>query len=270
MRMRCAVGVGAVGIISTMMLHTVPLWKLHVYPVHLPLSDMLSRADSLVQQYPRMQWSFLPYTQDVTMTIREDVGLDTPIYPTDPDGGCWSNTHSTYSTPEGCTDWSYKAMTDSYLHYSERSLYTEMEMMVPVEYTVQAMQDYIVYMDTIRDQHDPSVYVSVMVRYVAGDDMYLSPMYNRTTSVFSIIVLGDQYTTGSSTEFHLFASGLQQILQEKYFGRPHWGKVNYILDPNVNYIAMHYNTTLPLFQEVMKKMDPNGMFRNNYINERLL
>ena len=253
-----------------MTLHTVPLWKLHVYPIHISLTDMLAKMDDLVIQYPRMQWSFLPYTQDVTMTIREDVPIDTPMYPSDPDGGCWSNTHSTYSTPEGCTDWSYKAMTDSYIHYNERSLYTEMEMMIPIEYTRDAMNDYIEYMNSIQDQHDPSVYVSVMVRYVSGDDMYLSPMYNRTTSVFSVIVLGDQTTTGNPTEFHLYASGLQKILQEKYAGRPHWGKVNYILDPNVNYIAKNYPGTFQLFQTVMNKMDPKGMFRNNYINERLL
>jgi L-gulono-1,4-lactone dehydrogenase len=264
------VGFGAVGIISTMTLTVVPSWKMHVYQQYQPLDQLLSGVDSLVTQYPRVQWSFLPYTNDATVVIREDVPLDTAIYPADPDGGCWSNTqqtsdYNTKNTSVGCTDWSYKTLTDSKYHYDQRSLYTEMEMMIPIEHTEAAIRDYIAFMESVSAQHDPSVYVSVMVRYVAADDIFLSPMYGRETAVISIIV------KENNDEFTLYATGLQSLCQEKYHGRPHWGKVNYLLDQDegVNYLAGAYPDTYKPFRNVMARMDPHGMFLNEYIQTRI-
>ena len=84
------VGLGAVGIISTMTIHVVPLWKMHVYPVHMALSDVLlgDTLSRMLTQYARIQWSFQVYTSDVTFTIREDVDNDTPLYPPGVYGGC--------------------------------------------------------------------------------------------------------------------------------------------------------------------------------------
>lgn len=267
------VGFGAVGIISTVTLTVVPSWKMHVYQQYSPLDSLLSNLDTLVAQYDRMQWSFIPYTNDATVVIREDVPLDTPIYPADPDGGCWSNTqqtsdYATKTTSVGCTDWSYKTLTDSLPKYENRSLYTEMEMMIPIEYTEAAIRDYISFMATIKDQHDPSKYVSVMVRYVAADDIYLSPMYGRETAVISIIVMED------NEEFKRYATGLQSLCQEKYQGRPHWGKVNYLLggeesQSQAAYLSSVYPTTYDAFRKVMSRMDPEGMFLNEYIQERI-
>jgi hypothetical protein len=41
-------------------------------------------------------------------------------------------------------------------------------MFIPIESTIPAVLDYIDWMNSIRAQHDPSVTVSVMIRYIKG------------------------------------------------------------------------------------------------------
>jgi L-gulono-1,4-lactone dehydrogenase len=203
------VGIGAVGVISTVTLRAVPQWKMRRYSLAYSLADLLDgELDVLLGKYSRIQWSFTPYTDEASVMIREDVPMDTEVYPPAPDGGCWTETQST-SSAAGCTDLSYKTLTDSYIHYQKRSLYTEMEMFISTDDSVSAVKDFIRFMDSpqVKEKHDPAVTLSVMLRYVAPDDIFLSPMYGRNTSVISFIVLGDQTATGPYEEFQMYAKG---------------------------------------------------------------
>ena len=261
------VGVGAVGVISTVTIRAVPQWKMKRYSVPYSLEALLDgELDELLAKYDRLQWSFTPYTDDATVLIRESVPSSTDIYPPGPDGGCWSETQS-ISGEEGCTDVSFKTLTDSYVHYEQRSLYTEMEMFIRIEDSVQALRDYIAFMDSpaVKNRHDPAVTVSIMLRYVAGDDILISPMAGRDTAVISVIVLGDESATGPYEEFHMFAKGLEDICQSKYQGRPHWGKVNYATTP---YLEAAYGESYQTFKAIMRRVDPAGMFVNDYIRQR--
>jgi hypothetical protein len=257
------VGVGAVGIITAVTLKTVPNWKMKKFSLSYSLEQLLIDLPELMQKYERLQWSWLPYTDEATVVIREDVPWDTPISPEGPDGGCWSASQSTAT----CVDVSYKTLTDSLEHYLARELYTEMEMFIDVGDTTSAVIDFIAYMDTIKDKHDPDVYISAMIRYVAADDITLSPMNGRNTSVMSFIALGDKQSTASPEEFEMYARGLEDLTETKYNSRPHWGKVNYA---DSNYLEGAFGKHFSDFQKVMEKMDPQGMFLNDYLNQRLV
>lgn len=52
-----------------------------------------------------------------------------------------------------CVDASYKTLVDSPSAYMNRTIYTEMEMFIPVEYTVQAVRDFIAYQDKVKPLH---------------------------------------------------------------------------------------------------------------------
>lgn len=257
------VGMGAVGIITSVTLKTVPIWKMKKYSLSYPLDQLLADLPSLMKSFDRLQWSWLPYTNDATVLIRENVPWDEPIYPPGPDGGCWSTSQDTST----CIDVSYKTLTDSLEHYLQRSLYTEMEMFIDTDDTVSAVTDFIAFMDSVKDKHDPDIYLSAMLRYVAADDITLSPMHGRNTSVISIIVLGDKENTGNQTEFEMYARGLEELTESIYSARPHWGKVNYA---ESKYLASAFGQSFYDFQKVMKKMDPTGLFLNEYLIERLL
>jgi hypothetical protein len=258
------VGIGALGIISTITLNTVPLWKMKKTTLKYSLNQLLVDLPTLMSQYKRLQWSWTPYTDSASVLIREDVSFETPLSPGGSDGGCWSTTQSTTN----CTDVSYKTLTDSEAGYNARSIYTEMEMFIPVESTEAAVRDFISFMDSIRDQHDESIVLSAMVRYVAADDMYLSPVSGRDSSVISFIALGDKEKTADNSEFERYARGLEELCESKYQGRAHWGKANYA---NATYLkTVGYPSTFEKFNTVRKTMDPSGMFINDYLTQRLL
>ena len=257
------VGVGALGIISTITLKAVPLWKMKKTTLSYSFSQLLVDLPALLKQYERLQCSWTPYTDSASVLIREDVPIDTPLVPASPDGGCWSTSQSTTN----CTDVSYKTLTDSQARYDAREIYTEMEMFIPVEYTEAAVLDFVAFMDSIKSQHDPSIVLSAMVRYVAADDIYLSPAYGRDSSVISFIALGDTTATADPAEFEMYAQGLESLCESKYKGRAHWGKVNYAVS---EYLQGAYHSTFEKFNGVRKALDANGLFLNDYLRQRLL
>ena len=69
-----------------------------------------------------------------------------------------------------------------------------------------------------RKHFNPEDTLFTGVRYVASDDIWLSPQNGRDNAVISFIVLGDRSRTGNHTEFDLYAQGLERICSEKYQG----------------------------------------------------
>ena len=266
-----ATGLGRMGIVTAVTLHTVPQWKMKMEQIPYALDSLLTELSDLLQQHPRLQWSWVPYSNNATVVIRTDVPWDTPVSPAGPaddesDGGCWSNTQKR----NPCTDLSYKTLTDSALHFEQRSLYTEMEMMIPVEHADAAVHAYIEWMDTdaVRSQHDAGVTINVMLRYVAGDKLMVSPFSGRDTAVLSFIVLGDSDSAGNQAEFELYSRGLQELCETRFSGRPHWGKVNWISENTPKYMHSVY-PELKDFQALAKKLDPEQRFFNEYLAARI-
>ena len=102
------------------------------------------------------------------------------------------------------------------------------------------------------------------MRYVASDEYWLSPMYERNIGVISMIVFGNATYGGDITEFEMYGHGLENIAK-KYNGRPHWGKQNYI-------DSIYLKSVYPQFDEFCefrKIFDPINMFINDYLTERL-
>ena len=141
-------------------------------------------------------------------------------------------------------------------------------MFLPVESTVDAVHEFIALMNEpfLKDTHDPSVYLSVMVRYIKADDIALSPMRGRDSAVLSIIVVGDGETTGDQAEFDRYAQTLEALCQREYEGRPHWGKRN---SAKKDYISRAYTDGYDEFVAVRAAMDPDHLFSNDYLDQRL-
>lgn len=103
------------------------------------------------------------------------------------------------------------------------------------------------------------------MRYGLRDDIsYLSPMSGRDIAVISNIVLGTPNVTGPPDEFALFGRGLERIAG-KYAGRPHWGKMNWATAEDLAPVYPDFDR----FKEVRAKLDPKGMFLNNYLRRVL-
>ena len=227
------VGLGALGVVMTATVHVVPLFKMRKTTFTMPLDEFLGQHDAFYANYSRFQWSWVPYSGTATVMLREVTD--------DPVTGCWGDgedddeeaeeneaaatananvkakaavgASNHYTDTTECVDVSYKTLVDSNSAYPERTLYTEMEMFVPVEDAVAAVTAFIAYQDGVRGefesmmaaQNDTTTALYSQVRYVKADDIPLSPMRGRDVAVLSMIVEGDEDATGSAGAVELFS-----------------------------------------------------------------
>lgn len=275
------VSVGALGIITSVTIRVVPQFKLKMTSTPISFTQLLEDLPALLEKHDRLQWHMLPYTDydspaSAAMVVREEVPFSTPITPPGPEGGCWGNNKT-----NPCTDLSYKTLTDNLEHYNARTLYTEMEMFVPLDVHIEAIKEFVAWMETdeVKSQHNPDVYIQLMLRYVASDDILLSPSGGRPTAVMSFIAQGGENNPPNQADFELFARGMQAVAEKSAFqGRVHWGKVNYLSDSKApaqtqstpEYLEQAYGKeNWQRFRQMRDKMDPHRMFQNEYLRERL-
>ena len=267
------VGLGAFGVITEVKMLVYPLFKMKRTIFQLPLSELIDTHDFLLETYERFQWSYIPHAVPAvaTVIVREEVPFDTPVT------GCWPEEErvggGVDDEPKGsgseCIDISYKVLVDSYDQYVNRTLYTEMEMMIDVENAMPALKEFLDFQESVKDQHsDSKGTLYSQLRYVKGDDLTLSPFRGRNvTAVFSFIVSGDKSWSGDDMEFGKYAKSLEKICS-KYNGVPHWGKQNYAKRGDV--VDFYTEETLEEFDIVRLRLDPNGVFLNDYLRERFL
>ena len=79
-------------------------------------------------------------------------------------------------------------------------------------------------------------------------------------AVVSNIVLGTTSVAGPRAEFELFGKALERIAR-KYGGRPHWGKMNWAAAKDLRPVYPKFDD----FKELREKLDPKGIFVNNYL-----
>jgi FAD/FMN-containing dehydrogenase len=63
------------------------------------------------------------------------------------------------------------------------------------------------------------------------------------------------------SQWKQFVKKLDTIMK-KYEGRPHWGKYHQLTKQEVEALYPRWND----FQEVRKRLDPNGTFLNEYLS----
>lgn len=122
----------------------------------------------------------------------------------------------------------------------------ECEYAIPVEHTKEAL---LAYKQMIEEKKFKVNFV-VEIRFVKGDDIWLSPAYERDVCYLAAY----QHNQHRWDEF----VDCFEELMSKYGGRPHWGK-EFRISPET------LRTRYPKwdeFKKVMLELDPNGMFQN--------
>ncbi|WDE07529.1 FAD-binding protein [Thalassomonas viridans] len=131
--------------------------------------------------------------------------------------------------------------------------FNEMEYSVPAEYGVKCLAEIL---DTIRKQNI-NVIFPMEVRYIKGDDIWLSPFYQRDSCAISCHNFHDK-------DYKKYFAAIEPIFL-KYDGRPHWGKIHTLT-------AKEQSARYPMFDEFLKvraAMDPRGLFANAHIKSVL-
>jgi hypothetical protein len=133
---------------------------------------------------------------------------------------------------------------------SERNVrFNEMEYHLPREHGLQALREVRTALET---QH-PEVFFPIEVRFIKGDDIWLSPFHQRDTCSIAVHRYFEE-------DYKPYFKTIEPIFR-KYEGRPHWGKLNTLQRDDFRKLYPRWDD----FVEVRRTVDPNGRFLNPYL-----
>lgn len=127
----------------------------------------------------------------------------------------------------------------------------ECEYAIPVEHAKEAI---LAYKKLIKEKKFKVNFV-VEIRFVKGDDIWMSPCYGRNVCYLAAY----QHNTRRWDEFLDYF----EELMSKYDGRPHWGKQFNISGAELKKRYPKWDD----FEKIMKEMDPEGMFQNDMLRQ---
>jgi L-gulono-1,4-lactone dehydrogenase len=156
-------------------------------------------------------------------------------------------------------DWSDNILTNN----QEAGSYTEAEIAVDIKKWNSAVDDVIkLYFEHKKNNNYKSGW-PLLVRFTQSDDSLIG-MTSGRNSVF----IDTFNTSGKAKDKNLenYFKDFENLLIDKYQGRPHYGKRNYLDSKKMKKI---YGKNAVEFNKIRKSMDPVGMFSNNYIDNLL-
>ena len=267
------VGLGALGVIATITLRTMPAFTIRRTDSPQPLSETLERLQDLADGSDHFEFYVFPHT-DVAL-LRQSERTDEPPDP--------RHRAIDFAQEIVLENWVMGAiaragrrmpgmiprlsrfvtsrlgrsvkMDRSYRVFASRRMvrFTEMEYAIPRRHAADAIPRVL----EAAERADPPVGFPIEVRFVAGDDSLLSPAHDRDTCYIAV----HQYH-GIAWESYFRSV---ETIMDSYGGRPHWGKRHF---QTAATLADRY----PRFEDFLaarNRLDPEGTFRNQYLDRVL-
>jgi len=266
------VGVGALGLVSTLTLRCVPAFNLHAIEEARPVDGVLERLDDLVEGNDHFEFFWIPGTRwALTKRNRRTNEGARPRARWDAFRNEMLADNLAFGAmlrigrrrPEWIPSMARRIPSAGPQDYVERSdrvfasprhvRFLEMEYAVPREAFPEALA-------RVRDlvaRIGVPIGFPVECRFVAGDDIPLSTASGRETAYIAV-------HTGIGAPHQEYFAGVEAIMND-HDGRPHWGK-------------LHFQTAAGLaarypgwdeFQEARTVLDPAGTFANPYTDRVL-
>jgi FAD-linked oxidoreductase len=261
------VGVGALGIVSTLTLQLVPAFHLHAVNEPMRVDAVLADLDALVDGHDHFEFFWVPHT-GWALTKRNNRSTE-PLAPRSRWKQWWDQIlMENYAFGALCRigrarpQWTPRLARavpasgrQEYVERSDRVFasprlvrFYEMEYELPREACAEALNRVRAFVD------DAGLRVSfpVEVRFTAPDDIPLSTGYGRPNAYIAVHVY-------EGTPYERYFSGVERIMDD-YGGRPHWGKLHF---QTAETLAPRY-PEWDRFQMVRHRLDPDGRFANAY------
>ncbi len=124
----------------------------------------------------------------------------------------------------------------------------ELEYYVPREHGREAVE---AVQELIRTVHTDQEY-PIEVRWVKGDEGFLSPFQHRDTTVVSV-------SGAPGTDYWPYLRDVDSVLS-RFEARAHWGKIHFMTRDRVASLYPDFEK----FVEVRRRFDPNGIFLNDH------
>ncbi|MER7010492.1 D-arabinono-1,4-lactone oxidase [Saccharopolyspora sp. NPDC000359] len=267
------VGLGALGVITSVTLRCVPAFTLAAEEHPAPLDEVLERFDQLAADHDHVEFYWFPHSSN-TLVKRNDRhdGPPRPLHPV--------RHFLEYEVLENrlfgavcklgravpalvrplnricAATWSARSYSDAShrVFTTPRTVrFVESEYAIPQE----SLRDVLRELRTVaRDLADPVVF-PVEVRVAAADDIWLSTAYQRPTAYIAIHQFQGMPHRRWFDAFEDIAGAVG--------GRPHWGKVHRLDAAALRERYPRFDD----FRRLRAELDPDGVFRNTYLDHVL-
>jgi FAD-linked oxidoreductase len=263
------VGLGALGLVSTVTLQCVPAFRLHAVEEPALVDDVLADLDDLLADNDHFEFYWVPHTRWAftkrnrrtdeparpRRRVREwadDMAINNYAFGTMCRVGRWRPSLiprlAKILPSTGPLD--YVDRSDRVFTSPRTVKFWEMEYGIPREALPEALNRIRRLVDEIGMQ----ISFPVEVRAVAPDDIPLSTAYGRETGYIAVHVY-------RGTPYDAYFAGVERIM-DGYGGRPHWGKLHF---QRAETLAPKY-PRWDEFQLVRARLDPEGRFANPYLD----
>jgi L-gulono-1,4-lactone dehydrogenase len=266
------VGLGALGIVSTITLQVVPAFNLSVVNEPMRLDAVLGDLDRHIADNDHFEFFWVPHT-GWALTKRNNRTTDS-LAPR-PRLKAWfdSTLMENYAFGAVCHAGRVrpslipklaKALPSSgrvaYIDKSYRVFasprlvkFYEMEYSLPIAACAEALTAVRAFVD------DSGILLNfpVEVRFTAGDDIPLSTAFGEPRCYIAVHVF-------QKMEYRRYFEGVE-VIMNRFGGRPHWGKLHF---QTAETLAPRYPQWAS-FAQVRNRLDPNRMFANRYLDRVL-
>ena len=262
------IALGSLGVLTEVSLRLVPAFRLRLERGKMDLEECLAQADALVAANRSFEFYWMPHTESV-LTKKWNT-TDAPI---DKSGiGRWISDvlleNATFgllcdigkAVPSLCP--SLSRFCASLISHSEQVdaswsmlstvrqvRFNEMEWSVPAARGAEALRE----IKALIARRDFPLMFPLEVRWVRGDDIWLSPNHGRDSVHISV----HQYR---GMPFEGYFDAVQAICLN-HGGRPHWGKVHSLKAAQLSRLYPRWDDFLAL----RERMDPAGFFLTPYL-----
>ncbi len=270
------VSMGSLGVMSEITMQALPAYALEETGGRMPVESVLNRVDELRDGNRHFEFFWFPYSDEAIVKFlsetdveakprhRRDDGAETrddkmfrlacdvSIYlpflrgPIQKYLTSASGRYSLSADAPGRVRWSHDAFPSD-----RNNKFNEMEYAVPAEVGPDCAREVAAHMRKC----GINFLFPLEYRYVAADDIWLSPFYQRDSVTISV----HQYHRQPYAD--LFA-GVEAIFR-RYQGRPHWGKLH-------TQKAADFATMYPRWDDfcaLRRKLDPEGRLLNAHLKD---
>ncbi|MEG2265020.1 MAG: D-arabinono-1,4-lactone oxidase [Acinetobacter sp.] len=262
------VALGSLGILTQITLQNRPRYKLKEQIRLCSLKDIFTHIDQWKHQHRHIEfWAFLHADQVMLKTLDE---TDATIQPRTES---WSSEDAlltlcseltrklpatnpylqkllgVFVKPTCYVDWSHRIFPTP-----RNTKFNEMEYQIPVDQGLACLDEVL---HALR-KYKVATFFPLEFRFVKGDDIWLSPFYQRDSVSISIHQF---YKQDYRTIFDL----IEPILQ-KYQGRPHWGKLHSMSTASLRELYPKWDDFMVLRQQ----LDPQQKWLNPYLKQLFL
>jgi L-gulono-1,4-lactone dehydrogenase len=267
------VGLGALGVISTVTLQCVPAFVLRSVQKPRVLDEVLEQIDELTSDNQHFEFFWIPHSDRVLAIANNP--MDSPPNPPGPISAYFNDmllenhafgllqrlgrANPRWIPPLGrftASLLSSRTVVDSSrrVFANERLVrFVEMEYALPREVLAPAVRE----VRSMIDAKGLRISFPIEVRVAAGDDIWLSTASGRDTCYVAVHVFQGLPFDGYFHEVEAIMNGFN--------GRPHWGKMHYHSAATLRPRYAHWDD----FIDVRNRLDPDGRFSNAYLDRVL-